>query len=375
MKPEDNTDTGQQWRGDEDRGASFAEIAGLLRGHIKLLLALPLAAGMVALAVASLLPPTFTATATLLPPQQSQGAAASVLAGLGPLAGLVGGATSSRGGGDQYVALMQSVNVSDRIIDQFDLVKRYDTQFRQDARQELAKNVRIGLGKKDGLISITVDDQDAKVAADMANRYVDELRRITSTLAVTEAQQRRLFFEKLLTQARQQLTKSQQELQATGFSLGALKSEPRAAAENYARLKAGIAGAEVKLQALRGNLTEAAPEVRQQLDVLSTLRRQLAQSEETTDPSQSPDYVGRYREYKYQEALFEVYARQFELARVDESREGAIVQVVDAATPPERKSKPRRGQIAAATTLITLVLLVAGLLARHFARRESELQS
>jgi uncharacterized protein involved in exopolysaccharide biosynthesis len=265
---------------------------------------------------------------------------------------------------------MTSVSVSDRVIDQFELIKRYEAEFRQDARQTLQQNVRISLGKKDGLITIAVDDHP-KVAAAMANRYVDELRRITSTLAVTEAQQRRLFFERMLGQVRQQLTKAQQDLQATGFSLGALKSEPRAAAENYARLKAGIASAEVRLQSLRGTLTEAAPEVRQQLEVLTTLRRQLAQSEETIDTSKAPDYVGRYREYKYQEALFDVYARQFELARVDESREGAIVQVVDAATPPERKSKPKRSQIAAASAAAALCLLAAGLLTRHFARLRS----
>lgn len=352
-------------RSPDEAERSVADLIGALKGHLRLLFVVPLSVGVLAFGASSLIQPTFTAEAALLPPQQGQSATASVLAGLGPLAGLATGSAALRGSGEQYVALMSSVTVSDRIIDRFDLVKRYESEFRQDARRELKSNVRISLGKKDGLITVQVDDHSPQVAAGIANQYVDELRRMTATLAVTEAQQRRLFFERQLDQVRQQLARAQQELQASGFSLGALKSEPRAAAENYARLKAGIATAEVRLQSLRGSLTESAPEVRQQMEVLGTLRRQLAQTEQATDTTAGPDYVGRYREYKYQEALFDAYARQLELARVDESREGAIVQVVDTASLPERKSKPKRAQIAVSATLGSFALLVLLLLLRR----------
>jgi len=70
------------------------------------------------------------------------------------------------------------------------------------------------------------------------------------------------------------------------------------------------------------------------------------------------DYVARYREYKYQETLFELFSKQFELAKVDESREGALIQVVDPAEVPEKKSKPRRGTIAVVTTLVSGLLLL-----------------
>lgn len=337
---------------------TMGHLLSSLRGRIRLLTIAPLAVGCISFGIASLIAPTFTASTTFIPPQQAQSAAASALASLGSLASLAGGGSGSRGSADQYVALMQSATVADRLIDEFKLMAVYDAKFRVDARRELASNVRIGVGKKDGLISVEVDDKSPKRAADVANRYVEELRLFTSALAVTEAQQRRVFFEKQLELSRDRLAQAQQALLASGFNPDALKAEPRAAAEAYARLKAEATAAEVRLQVLRGSLADGAMEIRQQQTTLSQLQGQLARSQQASDSPKGPDYVGKYREFKYQEALFELYARQFELARVDESREGALIQVVDRATPPEKKSKPNRAVAALGALVVTLVLLV-----------------
>ena len=352
----------------EDAGVSLYEIVGTLREHLKLLLLAPLGAGVLALGIASLIPPTFTASTTFMPPQQTQGAAASALASLGSLAGLAGGAAGVRNTGEQYVTLMQSVTVSDRIIEQFKLMDVYEAKYRVDARRKLGGSVRITLGKKDGMISVAVDDTSPRRAADIANRYVDELRRVISGLAVTEAQQRRVFFEQLLQKSRDRLVQAQKALQASGFNAGALKAEPRAAAEGYAKLKAEATAAEVRLQVMRGSMTDSAPEVRQQQTALNALREQMARTTQTTEGPDGSDYIGRYREFKYQETLFELYARQFELARVDESREGALIQIVDEATPPERKSGPARARAAIMVTLFAAALLAAGILWRESRR-------
>ena len=356
---------------DDENGMSISELLGVLREHLKLLTIAPLAAGLLALGITTLIAPTFTAVTTFMPPQQSQSSAASALASLGSLAGLAGGAAGISSPGERYVALMQSVTVSDRIVDQFKLMEVYDEKFRVDARKHLATNVRIALGKKDGLITVEVDDKSQQRAANIANRYVDELRRMTGTLAVTEAQQRRAFFERQLQQSRDRLVQAQQALQSSGFNAGALKAEPKAAAEAYARIKAETTAAEVRLQVLSGTMAENTPEVRQQQTILTALRQQLARAEQATDTSTGPDYVGRYREFKYQETLFELYARQFELARADESREGALIQVVDAATPPEKKSKPKRAVIAGSTTMVIGLLLALWVALRHSLRDRS----
>ena len=349
----------------DDDGTSLFDLLALWRQHLKLLLVGPLVVGVTALGITYRIAPTFTATTTFLPPQQQQSAAASVLASLGPLAGIAGAAAGGiRTPADQYVALMQSATVSDRIIDQFKLIVEYDAKFKMDARRTLSSNVRMTVGKKDGLITVEVDDRSPERAAAMANRYVDELRRMTTTIAITEAQQRRVFFEHQLQQTKDKLTEAQLALQASGFNPGAIKAEPKAAAEGYAKLRAEVTAAEVRVQTMRGSLADDTPEVRQQQTALSALRAQLARLEQSTDGS-GPDYVGKYREFKYQETLFDLFARQYELARADESREGALIQVVDVAQPPERKSKPKRALTAITATLATALLLAVGVVMRR----------
>lgn len=338
--------------------------------HVKKLVAAPLLAGLLGLGGSYLIAPEFTSTTTFLPPQQQQSSAMSALASLGALAGLAGGSSAVKSPADQYVAFLQSTTVSDKIIEKFKLLEVYDKDFRQDARKELAKRVQISAGKKDGLVSITVEDRVPARAAEMANHYVTELRALTSNLAITEAQQRRVFFEKQLQDTKQKLVAAQTALQGSGFDAGVLKTEPKASAEQYATLRAQLTSAEVKLQLLKATLADGATELRQQEAMISELRRRLAALEQVPATAlRSANYIGNYREYKYQETLFDLMAKQFELARIDESREGALIQVIDVAVPGERKVKPNRGVIAAGAAVLALLAVLAWALAPvHFKR-------
>lgn len=345
---------------ESNEGIDLLEIAIVLVENLKPLIIGPLVAGAVSLGVTYLLPPTFTARTTFAPPLQQQSiAAASALAALGPLAGLVGGAGGMKNPADQYVALMQSTTVQDRLIDQHKLIQVYRARFRFEARDELRDKVRVSLGKKDGLITVEVDDEDPERAASLANGHVDELRRMITVLVVTEAQQRRLFFEQQLTRSKDRLKKAQELLQASGFSQGALQTEPRAAADSYVRLKALVVAAEVRLQTMRSFLNENAVEFLNQQAALTALRGQLNRAEQITDLKPSSDYISKFREFKYEEALFDLFARQYEIARLDESREGGLIQVVDAAQKPEWKSKPKRALTAMIAMGATLIALIA----------------
>ena len=353
---------------DDEAGIDLFDTLILLAENVKLLVLGPLLAGLIAFGITFVLKPVYTGKVTLLPPQQQQqGMLNSALASLGNLNGLAGGAAGIKSPLDQYVSLLQSNMVADHIIDQYKLFNVYNATLRADARAELARHVRINLGKKDGLISIEVDDQDRRRAADMANSHVEELRNLTKVIAVTEAQQRRMFFEKQLEDVKVKLTQAQQVLQASGFTEGALNAEPKTAAEGFARLKAQVTAAEVKLGVMRGYLNEDAPEYRQAQATLNELRAQLVKAEQAASSSHSgPDYISKYRDFKYQETLFDLLARQYEAARLDESREGTLIQVVDAATPPEKRSWPRRSPITLATVAVTALLLAVGLFIRRW---------
>jgi uncharacterized protein involved in exopolysaccharide biosynthesis len=189
-------------------------------------------------------------------------------------------------------------------------------------------------------------------------------------LAVTEAQQRRVFFEKQLASAKENLTRAEQTLKSSGVNSDALKSDPKAAVEGLARLKAGITAQEIKLASMRGYLSDSAPDFKQAQTELSAMRAQVARAEEQqpAGAAGSSDYIAKYRDFKYQETLFELFAKQYEIARVDESREGAVIQVVDTALPPERKSKPKKGMIAAVATLASGFALLLFVFVRHALR-------
>jgi uncharacterized protein involved in exopolysaccharide biosynthesis len=350
---ENATSNAQAGMGDmqDDDEISLLELLQVVVDNLRLLVLGPLVCGLAALGISFAIPPTFTAKTQFLPPQQQQSSAASMLASLGALGGLAGAATGLKSPADQYIAFMKSVTVQDALIERFKLIEKYEAKLKTDARMALTGSVRIASGK-DGLISVEVDDKDPKFAADMANAHVEELRNLLGRLAVTEAQQRRMFFEKQLAQTKDNLAKADLALKSSGINSSVLKSSPASAVEAVARLKAGISVQEVKLGTMRNYLTESSPDFKQALSELASLKSQLTKSEKEEPASQgASDYVARYREFKYQETMFELFAKQFELAKVDESREGAVIQVLDTAEPPERKANPKKALIAVIATL------------------------
>lgn len=327
------------------------DLLQVIAENLRLLVLGPLAIGLAALGISFAIAPTFTATTVFMPPQQQQGAAAMLMQSLGALGGLAGAAAGIKNPNDQYVSLLKSDAVANVLIGRFGLVERYESELMTDARKALDTVSKISAGK-DGLITVEVDDRDPALAANIANAYVEELGNLLGKLAVTEAQQRRAFFEKQLKQTKEQLTKAEQALRSSGVNVSALKSNPAAAISGVAQLQAQIAGQEVKIASMRGYLTESAPDFKQALTELGALKAQFAKLERPAQAEGADaDYVARYRDFKYYETLFELFAKQYELARVDESREGAVIQVVDVAVPPERKSKPKKAMIAMLATL------------------------
>ena len=347
---------------------SLLDLLIVLAKHKKLVLGLPFAVAVLAAGVSLLMPNVYTATARILPPQQSQSTAAAMLGQLGALAGAAGSSLGIKNPNDLYVGMLKSRSVADSLIARYKLKDRYDAETQDDARKRLGEVTSVSAGK-DGIIAIEVDDEDPKFAADLANAYVDELHRLNRTLAVTEAAQRRLFFERQLQQTKDSLTRAEVELknvqQATGVVQ--LDAQGRAAIEAVAALRARIAAKEVELAAVRTFATEQNPDFQRLTQELAGLRGQLARFERGGEASALPsadrlpeaglDYVRRQREVNYQEKLFELLARQFETAKLDEARNASLIQVLDQAVPPERKSKPRRALI------VILSALAAGFLA------------
>jgi len=342
---------------------SLANIALILLAHARKLVLIPLLTAIATVAGTFLISPIYTSTASFLPPQQ-QGVGGMLGAQLGALAGLAGASMGIKNPADQYVGLLQSRTVTDRMIVRFDLRKRYDTEYIEQTRKILDRRVNVSAGPKDGLVYIEVEDEDKERAAEMANAFIEELKNVMKALALGEAAQRRLFFEEQMGASRKALEVAEANLQASGVGEALLRAEPRAAMEEVARLKAAVTTAELKLSSLLGFLSEQNPDVIQAKREVRDLRAKLEQSSipRTGGTADSNAYVSKYRDFKYQEFLFEQLARQFELARIDEAREGGVIQVVDRAVAAERKTRPKRllaGVIAGVLTLLALLVYIA----------------
>jgi len=357
----------------EDDEISLLDLLQTIVDNLRLLILGPLAVGLAALGFSLTIAPTFTATVKFLPPQQQQSAAASMLASLGGLGGLAGAAAGLKNPSDQYIAFMKSVSVQDTLVERFKLQERYESKLKVDARLALAGSTRI-IGGKDGLITVEVDDKQPQFAADLANAHVEELQKLLAKLAVTEAQQRRMFFEKQLDQVKDKMVAAEQALRATGVSGSVLKANPTSAVAAVAALQAQVTAQEVRVGAMRGYLADTAPDFKQAMTELANLKAQLAKQEKDQPSTNSGqgDYIVKFREFKYQETLFELFARQYELAKVDESREGAVIQVLDAAQPPERKSKPKKALIAIIASLATGFALLLFVFIRQAMRNANQ---
>jgi uncharacterized protein involved in exopolysaccharide biosynthesis len=322
------------------------------------------AAAALVLGITYLIPPTFTGRTSFILAQSSQSPAAAALASLGSLSNLAGATAGVRTTGDQFVALLHSVTVQERIVDKFKLVELYGKQNRTQARIALSNNSRFTLGKREGLIIVEVDDKDPQRAADLANQFIVELITLSGRLTLTEAQQRRSFYEARLRETSDRLRSAQLALQGSGFDDQSLRAEPKATAEGFARLAAEASAAEVRLSALRQSLTESAPEIKAQAAIVASLQARLAKLSTPADKVSDQNYVAKYREFKYQETLFEMFSKQYELARLDEARESSPIQVIDVASAPEMKSKPKRLMITVLAGAIACAIFAGLALAR-----------
>jgi len=352
------------------RRIGLIDVMIVLAKRKKLVVGLPLVAGVVALGIALALPPVYRSGTTLLPPQQAQSGAAALLSQLGGAAGMVAGAAGLKSPNDVYVGMLKSRTVADRLIKRFDLMKAYGTESPELTRKELEANTAINAGK-DGLMTIEVEGKDRKAVADLANGYVDELMQMTKTLAVTEASQRRLFFEKQLELSKNNLAAAEVSLKQALDTRGVISvdAESRGLLETVGRLRAQASAKEIELDSMRAFVTGQNPEFRRTQEELTSLRAELGRLENGRGPAGANgappankaglDNIKLLRDVKYHQMLYEILARQFEMARLEEARDSSVIQVLDPALVPERSVKPKRAAIVLISVAIASFLAVA----------------
>jgi tyrosine-protein kinase Etk/Wzc len=364
---------------------SLLDMLVLLSRRKRFILRFAAVSAVLATILAFLLPVKYEARTVLLPPAQNTSIGTSLaqlgnMGSLGSLAALAGGSLGLKNPADMYVSLLTSRTVEDAIIQRFGLMQEYHRKRMMDTRKELESNTTAIAGAKDGLIRITVEDRDPNRAAALANGYVEEFRKLSASLAITEAARRRQFFEQQVEETKEKLTAAEDAMSKTQQTTGVLQidSQARALIESAAVLRGQVMAKQVQIEGMRSFATDDNPALKlakQELAALQAQLQRVAGSEQDTGSDinlskgrvtqEGMEYLRSFRELKYQETVFELLAKEYEIAKLDEAREGSIVEVVDTAVPPDKKSSPHRLLIIFGLTLLSFFVAVFWLLTRQ----------
>ena len=313
-----------------------------------------------------LMPNIYTSTARILPSQNDKGGFSSMLGGMGGLAALAGVSVGG-GSGELYAGMLKSRSIADVIIDKFNLMDVYEQEYRVKTYEALNNAVSISVGKDDGIISVTVEDEDPERAAAMANTYVEELQKLNVKLNLSNAGRERLFLEKRLDLVKADLLAAEEALKEFQEKNQAIRLDAQASAiiEAIAQMKGELASKEVELGVLLSSQTDQNPQVIALREGIAQIKEQIARLERSPDgkkvsddifmatsdvPELGVQYARLLREFKVQETLHELLTRQYEVAKINEARNSSTIQVLDRAVPADRKSKPKRSIIVLLVT-------------------------
>lgn len=371
----------------QDEGIDLLDVLLVLARDRRRVAIVTLAFLLIGAVIAFLLEPIFTATASILPPQQQQSSASALLGQLGSLAALGGAGGLLKNPADLYVGMIQSRTVADQVISRFHLQAVYKTKTIDDTRKAFEKQVTAEAAK-DGLIEISVKDHDPYRASDIANGLIDALYQLTSSLAITDAAQRRLFFSEQVNDEKAALAAAEEDLKKTQEKTGLIQLSDQAQEiiRNVAQLRAEIVDREVQMQAMHVYATDANPEVarlqqqidalQQQLTTLENNQRRMPPGDIQVPTGQVPEagleYARKLREVTYHTTLLNLLSREYEAARIDEAKSVPLIQVVDHAVPPEKKSGPHRVLLIAAAGFIGFLGACAWALFRQAVKRIQE---
>ncbi len=347
----------------------FLDYLIVVAEHSRKLIFLSFAAMVLTYLILLILPNKYTATARILPPQQKMTLSAQFLNSVGgvgtpgaPISGPLGGGMAAsllglKSASDLYAGMMTGNTISDRIIERFNLRQLYKEKYIEDARATLRKKALIRADKKDGVISIEVTDKDPKRAAAMANAFTEELDKLLQLLTSQEASARLTFLEKERLQVSRNLEQAENSLRTFSEKNNVLQfdTQTRAVLEYIARLRAEIDAKEVQTQVLRQQATSYNYDVVRLETEVQGLKDKLKTAETQYDqvcvgdscltsskvPSLGLDYLRLYREVKFQDGLYQFYIKMVELARLDNAKDISVVQLMDQALPPEKRSNKR----------------------------------
>jgi tyrosine-protein kinase Etk/Wzc len=345
----------------------------------RLILINTLLVAVVAVVVSLLLPEWYKSSASVFPPQEESFS-------VGTLSSIVAATTFGQGRAslpiwatpsDVYAAILKSRSVREEIIRRFDLMKVYKAKKMEDALLVLKSRAKVRVGGE-GVVSLTMIDKDPQRAARIANDFISLLDERSRDRRRSGAAAVRAFLQTRVADCRDSLLHAELALQRIQEETGILvpDEQARALVESAVQIDLGRKMREVELGILRAQVGPGDPDRARLTREIGLLESQLTQLERGGNldstafrvplaqfPARSAAYARALRDVKIQEALYELLTEQFEQYRIMELRDTPTLQVLDTATPADKRYRPIRWLICTIATGLAFLFSCAVALA------------
>ena len=385
MDKKDPTEASRKTGANAENKINLLEYFLVIVKNKKMILMMCLGTLVVTCGITLLMPNIYVSTVRILPPQESSSNLSSMLGNMEGLASLAG-ISSGNSSGALYVGMLKSRTIADKIVDQFDLMTVYDQEYRVEMYEELGKVVSVSLGGDDGIIAISVEDENPEQAAQIVNAYVGELKKLNVKINLNSASRERLFLKDRLSKVTTELHEAEENLKNFQEKSEAisLDDQARMSIEAIATLRGNLALQEVELAVLLSSQTEQSPQVKEIREGIAQLKNQVVLLERSPKGATVEDdiflptsavpelgirYARLLRALKIQEKLYELLTQQYEMAKITEAKNISTIQVLDHGVVADKKSKPNRGLIVILATFSAGFLAVLYAFIREYGKR------
>ncbi|MFQ5823055.1 MAG: GumC family protein [bacterium] len=331
-----------------------------------------------------LLPSTYTATTTLLPPDKGDQQGLRSLLTNTPMSffNLPGLQANSS---ELFVEILKSRTVAEGVLkrkykyknqnqDLFE-IWNLDSKEKEKTVKRLHKKANI-IANEQGVIQISVELKDPKLAAQVANAFASELDKVNQEKSVSKAKNSRIYIEEQLKKTETSLKNASQtlaEFQAQHKAV-ALEDQTKVAIEKAGEIKGTIMAKEVQFEVALQTMKPDNPVVIRLQKELEELTKQYEHLQFGNDVAleQQRDYfipfanvpeVGRklaelIREVKVQETVWQLLNQQYYSTKIQEARDTPTVQILDEAVPPEIRTSPKRKLLVLVGSFLTFCFSV-----------------
>ena len=314
---------------------------------------------------------TYTSEVSFYPPQTNKNTIITQKGGV--VSDIAQGALSTEKPEEFYIGLLRSRAILEQVIERQDLIDYYDSDNLEDALRTFGKKLRI-YALKDGIIRVAVDDKDAEKSAEIANSFISALSSYSKDVAFLQSERRNRAFEANLNAILVNLEKADEALTAVELQTGMYKLEgqEKFILDELAIVKQAIAETSRLIAGMESYATTSNPDyLRKKLELKRLIKKQEeleGNSKKQIDTKTSIPFMSiphlrervtqARRIVHFYDLLLESLATSYQVLAVDAQQDYSVLNTLDKASVPDRKSKPRRGLIIISTFIFSSIMTV-----------------